>query len=350
MDWSPAFGMPVPVIARESPVSPAGSSTSPSSPRSLLAALPEWLRHALLQIARGVVRGIEIVREVINVLINLVIRHSPLVLSIDPVPVRVYAPTDPARLWEGWKDLKKPLEPRPWPAQSGVINTYPAPAPIEQLEALAETAASATPEDVSGEQAQVVVAEATELLCAIDLTDDTTVLRALRAVETIGSPTLDPLGRMYTSAARVWEEAEWPRTPAGGARKVLGLSIRQMTAALHRGDAARAKMFASLLGAVAPSCVPDAATRLTWFSEKVAVHLHESGVDGAPVRDTVTRFVGRWFGRLRGAPDCRVVDVALACWRPEMAEYTHRAAVDRWARAALRVVSRKNGHEDLFAG
>jgi hypothetical protein len=89
---------------------------------------------------------------------------------------------------------------------------------------------------------------------------------------------------------------------------------------------------------------------LTWFAEKVAEHLRERGLNGAPVRDAVTRFVGQWFGQLRGTPDCRVVDVALGCSRAEMAGYSHRESVDRCARQALRAVSRKNGHQDLFAG
>jgi len=88
-------------------------------------------------------------------------------------------------------------------------------------------------------------------------------------------------------------------------------------------------MFATLPGAIAPNCVPDSATRLTWFAGKVAEHLHERGLNGAPVRDAVTRFVGQWFWQLRSTPDCRVVDVALGCSRAEMAGYSHRESVDR---------------------
>jgi hypothetical protein len=93
---------------------------------------------------------------------RVVVRQSP--RSVTPVPARSFAPIDRAHFLEGWGDLDRLMEPGPWQAWSGVINPYPASAPLDQLEALGNTAASARPEGAGGEQAQAVVAEATALL------------------------------------------------------------------------------------------------------------------------------------------------------------------------------------------
>jgi hypothetical protein len=300
------------------------------------------------------VRGLEIVATALEALHRLAVTRSGAARAIaTPTPALRGGPLpiDPARFLRGWGEWDEPpAAPVPWQIRTGVLRQYREPGPLEHLETLAATASSAAREDASDDRTRAVVAEAAALLRAVDLSEDTTVLRALQAVETIGAAERDPLGLMYASAARVWEAREWPRTDVRGARKVLRLSLQQLMAALRRGDAARANLFASLLGAVAPSCLPDAATRLTWFAERVTVHLHEHGLGGAPIRDALTRIVGRWFGQLQGAPDCSVMDVALGCWRPEVAEYTHREAVDRWAQGALRMVSQRNGLLDLFAG
>lgn len=294
--------------------------------RALFDAAPDWLRSTLQWLVRFVTQAGEFVAGVIRTV------------------KQFGTTTPPAREGLTMESDLTPPDRLGWRFRSGVIQEYVAPAAIRQLERVAVTLSSGSaPVDVA--EARAAVETATHLLPRIDHADTSTALRTLAAVETIGTSGLDPLGCAYDAAATAWERGGWPATHLKGAQTMLDLSVREMCTALSEDNQPRARMYAALVGAVASVRHRDAVERLLWFADGVATPVHRAGIDAAAVRTSLTRCVGRWFARVRGAPVCSVVDVMHAYWREEIPTCLHRDAVEQWVSGALREVRLRRDRE-----
>jgi hypothetical protein len=314
---------------------------------AFLDAAPEWLKSTLRWWARLIVVGggafVDALVRALCQLLSAMTTH-PTLLAPGGAPVSAgVARTDTATSTTAPRaqapaDMGSDLTPpdsHGWRFRSGVIQLYRAPAAIRQLEHLATTLSSSVSAPVNVAETQAAVETATRLVQQIDVVDLETAVRTLAAVEAIGTSSLDPLGRTYEAAATAWERGGWPLSDQTGAQAMLDLSVREMGTALRAPNPARARMYASLIGAVASVRHRDVVARLLWFADSVAVPIHRTGLDATDVRTPLTRCVGRWFARVRDAPACSVVDVIHAYWREEIPACLHRDAVEQWVSGAL---------------
>lgn len=206
--------------------------------------------------------------------------------------------------------------------------------PVQRLCWMATLAPSLARNGIADDRRGELIEAIVEWLGDVDPRDSRAVLGALHAVERIAASGIDPDGKLFEKVGAGWLRRAWPRMRGGDAGELLRVGVTQMTAALARREASRARMFAHLILAVAPACYVDVAERLTWFARAVARPVGMAGLDGAPVRDVLTGGVGRWFEALARGSTCGAVDVVLEWWASPLGACTHEAPVARWLAAA----------------
>lgn len=206
--------------------------------------------------------------------------------------------------------------------------------PIQRLCWLATLAPSLARNGIADDRRGELIEAVVEWLGDVDPRDSRAVLGALHAVERIVASGIDPDSKLFEQVGAAWFKRAWPRMRGGDAGELLRVGVTQMTAALARREASRARMFAHLILAIAPARYADVAERLTWFARAVARPVGMAGLDGAPVRDVLTGGVGRWFEALGRGPTCGAVDVVLEWWASPLGACTHEEPVARWLAAA----------------
>ncbi|MDO9022110.1 MAG: hypothetical protein Q8S73_41920 [Deltaproteobacteria bacterium] len=206
--------------------------------------------------------------------------------------------------------------------------------PIQRLWWMATLAPSLARNGIADDRRGELIGAVVKWLGDVDPRDSRAMLGALHAVERIAASGIDPDGELFEQVGAAWLKRAWPRMRGGDAGELLRVGVTQMTAALARREGSRARMFAQLILAIAPSCYVDVAERLTWFARAVARPVGMAGLDGAPVRDVLTRGLGRWFEALTRGSTCGAVDVVLEWWASPLGACTHEEPVARWLAAA----------------
>jgi len=202
--------------------------------------------------------------------------------------------------------------------------------PAERLEWMAIVVPSLVRRDLADSQRSELLTAAVDWLGEVDRRDPRAVLGALKAVQSLTLVGLDPKGTLIETIGATWGEGPWPRMGTSDARTLLEASAERMTAALARRDGPGARMFARVLGALAPAVYSSAAERLTWFARAIARPVGAAALDGAPVRDTLTATVGRWFEALTQESTCGAAEVVLEWWTVPPGACTHEEPVTKW--------------------
>lgn len=160
--------------------------------------------------------------------------------------------------------------------------------PVARLDRLAElaramprfTAAQLPTEDVFG--------AAGAWISEIDGADTGAHLRALAALDAIAASGVDPDGRLFDAAAAAWRDRVGSMAAPSDHEPLLTITAQQMVAALASGQVERARMFAEVVRAVAPSVHPDPSRRSEWLGRAVVLPLRDADVDVRPVRSALT--------------------------------------------------------------
>ena len=186
--------------------------------------------------------------------------------------------------------------------------------PVARLDRLAElaramprfTAAQLPTEDVFG--------AAGAWISEIDVADAGAHLRAFVALDTIAVSGVDPDGRLFGAAAAAWRARVGSMAASCEHEPLLTIAAQQMIVALAAGQVERARMFAEVVRAVAPSVHPDPSRRSEWLGRAVVLPLRDADVDVRPVRSALTDAAHDLFrGVFGGAPMTLAQGADLYC-------------------------------------
>ena len=172
--------------------------------------------------------------------------------------------------------------------------------PVARLDRLAElaralprcTAPQLPTEDAFG--------AAGEWISEIDGADTGAHLRGLAALDAIAASGVDPDGRLFSAAAAAWRDRVGSMAVSCDHEPLLTIAAQQMIAALAAGQVERARMFAEVVRAVAPSVHPDPARRSEWLGRAVVRPLRDADVDVGPVRGILTEAAHGLFSEVFG--------------------------------------------------
>ena len=207
---------------------------------------------------------------------------------------------------------------------------------IESIERLAADASRRSWGTMSSTEVCAREDAVTQALQRMRLTNVSMVRRTLEAVEALAESGADPLGVTYERAATVWGDQTWPTMHGSGAHDLLDASVAKLKSALQEGQGPRARLYAAMLGALAPSLHAGVASRLLWCAGSVIDPLAQAGVMGTPVRDILTARILRWLEQLRKVPSTDVFDVILELWRVPLDACTHEGAIYQRLSGVLR--------------